>query len=129
MECNIDRMIQSSRLTGKLKDKRDLLIYFLWETGLYRNREIGDLFGLGYSSISRRINITKTRLRKKDELTATYEKLKNRFTSPNMLGWHEAGYTFQLNCSFWLFSLTKSKFLSINRCKRCHREIEGENWR
>ena len=43
-------------------DKRDLLIYLIWDMGMYNNQEIGRLFGLGYSSVSRRVSIMKTRL-------------------------------------------------------------------
>lgn len=34
------------------KDKRDLVIYFFWETGKMTNQKIGTLFGLTYSPIS-----------------------------------------------------------------------------
>ncbi|MEA3416494.1 MAG: hypothetical protein U9R02_10130 [Thermodesulfobacteriota bacterium] len=32
---------------------KELMIYFLWQTGLFANRKISGLFGLSYSSISR----------------------------------------------------------------------------
>ncbi len=59
------------------KDNRDLLIYLLWETGMHTNREIGELFGLTYSSISRRGNIAKERLKKKGNLDKKYKQLKS----------------------------------------------------
>lgn len=59
------------------KDNRDLLIYFLWEIGMYTNREIGKLLGLTYSSISRRVSITKGRLNNKRQLNKNYQNHKS----------------------------------------------------
>ncbi len=47
-------VLQSPRVSDSNKLNRDLLIYLLWDTGWHTNQEIGKLFGLGYSSISRR---------------------------------------------------------------------------
>jgi putative transposase len=40
------------RVRGEVKEDRDLLIYALWEKGLFRNEEIGRLFGVSYSAVS-----------------------------------------------------------------------------
>ncbi|MFH2218935.1 MAG: hypothetical protein ABII68_04665 [Pseudomonadota bacterium] len=61
--CDPDRFRQSRRIPEADKECRDVLIYVLWETGKYTNREIGELFGLTYSSISRRVEISKERLK------------------------------------------------------------------
>lgn len=55
-----------------------MLIYLLWETGLYRNQEIGDLFGLTYSSISRRANITRSRMPNDSKFKEQFEHLKSQ---------------------------------------------------
>ena len=65
----------SLRIFEPHRDNRDLLIYLLWETGLYKNQEIGELFGLTYSSISRRVNITRSR-------TSNDNKFKQQFKQP-----------------------------------------------
>jgi hypothetical protein len=39
-----------------------------WSTGWYNNQEIGNLFGLGYSSISRRVTIMKSKILKDNEI-------------------------------------------------------------
>lgn len=57
LRCDVEAFRQGGRIRDSQKDDRDLLIYFLWERGVYKNREIGGLFGLGYSSVSRRANI------------------------------------------------------------------------
>ncbi|MDQ1273129.1 MAG: hypothetical protein QG591_1759, partial [Planctomycetota bacterium] len=56
---------------------RDLLIYILWNTGWYNNKEIGNLFGLGYSSISRRVTIMKSMILKDGEIHKQLEEIKS----------------------------------------------------
>jgi len=78
LECNLKDFLQSSRITGPNKDNRDLLIYLLWETSLYTNKEIGDLFSITYSAISRRVNITRSRLYQDQKFNKTFRKLKSQ---------------------------------------------------
>ncbi len=40
------------RIRGQAKEDRDLVIYALWEMGLFKNEEIGQLFGVSYSAVS-----------------------------------------------------------------------------
>ena len=47
---------------GRTKAARDLMIYFLWQTGRFTNQKISELFGLSYSSISRRVGIFREKL-------------------------------------------------------------------
>jgi REP element-mobilizing transposase RayT len=63
LNCDVEKMIDASRVTGTLRDKRDLIIFLLWNSGLFRNQVIGESFGIGYSSISQRVSIVKKRLR------------------------------------------------------------------
>jgi REP element-mobilizing transposase RayT len=65
------------RVTSADKDKRDLLIFLLWESGRLTNKEIGSYFGLTYSSVSRRVEKTRKRLPQENELNNTFEKLKS----------------------------------------------------
>lgn len=63
-----------SFLLGKIQ----VLIYLLlWNTGWYNNQEIGNLFGLGYSSISRRVTIMKSMISKDDEIHKQFEEIKS----------------------------------------------------
>ncbi|MBW1833546.1 MAG: hypothetical protein JRI62_01770 [Deltaproteobacteria bacterium] len=41
---------------------RDLMIYFLWQTGRFTNQKISELFGLSCLSISRRVGIFRKKL-------------------------------------------------------------------
>jgi REP element-mobilizing transposase RayT len=65
------------RVTPEDKDKRDLLIFLLWESGRLTNKEIGSYFGLTYSSVSRRVAKTRKRLPQENELNNRFEKLKS----------------------------------------------------
>jgi hypothetical protein len=46
LECNISSLINPKRISGLDKDKRDILILLLWNTGFYRNYEIAKIFKL-----------------------------------------------------------------------------------
>lgn len=58
------------------KDKRDLLIYLLWKTGRFSNKEIGDYFGLAYSAISQRAKIINRRIPAERDLKNQFATLK-----------------------------------------------------
>ena len=73
LQCKVKDFHQAARISKSDKDKRDLLIYILWEMGLFSNQEIGFLFGLTYSSISRRVSITMTRIRTDEEFKKRLE--------------------------------------------------------
>lgn len=60
------------------RDKRDLLIYLLWESGQLTNQEIGSFFGLTYSSVSRRVTEIRKRLQQKKEFNDAFESLKSQ---------------------------------------------------
>jgi REP element-mobilizing transposase RayT len=76
LNCDVEKMIDASRVTGTLRDKRDLIIFLLWNSGLFRNQVIGESFGIGYSSISQRVSIVKKRLRNGErELSLLYNDL------------------------------------------------------
>jgi len=77
LQCNTKDFLQSARISDADKHKRDLLIYLLWNTGWYNNQEIGNLFGLGYSSISRRVTIMKSMISKDDEIHKQFEEIKS----------------------------------------------------
>jgi predicted transcriptional regulator len=59
-------------------ERRDVLLYYLRETGLYTNRQIGELFGLTYSAVSRHANIVKTKIAKQPEMKQKHSLIKSR---------------------------------------------------
>ena len=77
LKCNTNGFLQSARISDSNKLNRDLLIYLLWSTGWYNNQEIGNLFGIGYSSISQRVTIMKSKISEEDEMNKRLEHIKS----------------------------------------------------
>jgi hypothetical protein len=44
--------VPGHRIRGEIKEDRDLVLYALWAMGVFRNEEIGRVFGLSYSAVS-----------------------------------------------------------------------------
>ena len=63
--CNPEVFRKSLRISEADKKHRDLMLYFLWQTGRISNRKIAELFGLSYSSVSKRAGIVRKSLREK----------------------------------------------------------------
>lgn len=78
LECDLRRLKQGRRITNPDRTNRDLLIYLLWQTGRFSNSEIGERFGLTYSSVTRRVDALKNRLEREEELKSRYEELKSQ---------------------------------------------------
>ena len=74
---NLTKLGQSDRILKKDLQDRDVLIYFLRDTGLYTNKQIGELFGLTYSAVSRRANIVKSEISKQSEMRQKYSRIKS----------------------------------------------------
>jgi hypothetical protein len=70
LQCDLERIKKSSRVSETDKLNRDILLYCLWQEGKYTNLQIGDLFGLTHSSVSRRVTI----IRKKMALEKSFER-------------------------------------------------------
>ncbi len=56
LECDIEAYKKGRRINPADKIKRDLIVYMLWKTGAFTNKEIGSQLGLGYSAVSRCIS-------------------------------------------------------------------------
>ena len=63
---DMDQLRQCGRVRVQERDNRDLLIYCLWESGIYTNAEIGEMFGLSYSGVSKRAGVLQQRLLKEN---------------------------------------------------------------
>jgi len=55
-----------------MKGDRDLLVYLVWKTCMLPNEEIGRLFGMSYSAISRILSSMRTRIEKETGLPAKF---------------------------------------------------------
>jgi len=56
---------------------RDLLIYIAWRLGVATNQQIGEKFGLTYSSVSQRASLIKENLNKDKALANQYHQTKS----------------------------------------------------
>jgi len=68
--------MKSRRISSNEREQRDLLIYLLWESGRFVNRQIGSLLGISYSNVSRRISEIRRRLDKDKGLDRKYQTIK-----------------------------------------------------
>jgi putative transposase len=80
--AHLDFDLEAARNARKIgpgdKDKRDLLVYLLWQAGRLSNAEIGAYFGLTYSSVSRRVKIISDRMLIDRDVRGTYKELKSQ---------------------------------------------------
>jgi putative transposase len=76
LDFNIESAHRAKKISPGEKENRDLLIYFIWKTGRFSNREIGTLFGLTYSAISQRVKIANDRISTEKKLKDKYQTLK-----------------------------------------------------
>ena len=76
--CDLRRLKRARRVRLSDKTNRDFLIYLLWQTGRFSNAEIGEQFGLTYSSVTRRVDVFTNRLKDEDKLKGWYEALKSQ---------------------------------------------------
>ncbi|MCP4108274.1 MAG: hypothetical protein GY749_22480 [Desulfobacteraceae bacterium] len=70
---------KSKRLSPEEKEKRDCIIYLLWETGRFSNQKIASLVGLTYSSVSKQVSLFRNRLSDDRELGEKYNNLNSQF--------------------------------------------------
>jgi putative transposase len=78
LDYDLEKAAARKRISAGEKDKRDLLVYLLWESGGLTNQEIGSYFGLTYSSVSRRVAKTGDRFKQEKEFCALFESLKSQ---------------------------------------------------
>ncbi len=74
---DVEEMVGRRRVRQKDKENRDLLLYALWEAGRYTNYEIGEMFGLSYSAVSRRVHMMRKDISIDRKLQKTYKQIKS----------------------------------------------------
>jgi len=79
LKCDVNSFVQAGRLSGTDKDKRDLLLYFIWRAGHLKNEQIGNLFGISYSAVSHAIKSVKAKLKKDQKLRAKFYQINSLF--------------------------------------------------
>jgi hypothetical protein len=64
LQCDLGKLKDCARISESDKLNRDILLYWLWQEGKYTNLQIGELFGLTHSSVSRRVTIIRGKWRR-----------------------------------------------------------------
>jgi REP element-mobilizing transposase RayT len=70
---------KAKRIASDEKEKRDILIYFLWKSGGLSNQEIGSLLGVTYSTVSKVVSAFGGRVQADREVRANFESLNSQF--------------------------------------------------
>ncbi|MDA3912250.1 MAG: transposase [Bacteroidales bacterium] len=78
LDCDPDEFISTGRVYGTAKTNRDVLMYLIWEYGVYTNEEIGNLFHVTYSCVSKSISSFRKRLPADNNLKKLYNKIKSQ---------------------------------------------------
>jgi hypothetical protein len=76
LHIDLESICKSRRISHEDRDPRDFLIYLLWESGRFSNRQIASFLGVSYSNIGKRINKIRTRLDKDKKLREKYKDFK-----------------------------------------------------
>jgi putative transposase len=77
LKCDMELCRNSTRISKSSTLDRDLLIYIAWQLGVATNQQIGDKFGLTYSSVSQRARVIKEKLYKDKALARKYQHVKS----------------------------------------------------
>jgi REP-associated tyrosine transposase len=77
LQCDLERIKNSPRVSQSDKIKRDILLYLLWQQGSYTNNQIGAIVGLTDSAVSRRIGITREKTALEGDFARQVEAIKS----------------------------------------------------
>ena len=77
LECDIKAFKNSRRISQTEKIKRDIMIYLLWKTGSFTNKEIASHFGIGYSAVSRRVSCCNNMIESNKDFKEGYKLVKS----------------------------------------------------
>ena len=77
LDCDIETFKRSARISKKDVQNRDILLYYLRDTGRYTNKQIGELFGLSFSAVSRRATVIRSEIFKEAKIRQKYNLIKS----------------------------------------------------
>jgi len=77
--CDLYELRRMPRISNADRDNRDFLVLSVWKTGVLTNNEIGNLFGLTYSSVSHIVKSVKLRLQKDRILKSKFDHVYSLF--------------------------------------------------
>ena len=67
------------RVRGEIKEDRDLVLYALWEKGVFRNEEIGQVLGLSNSGVSHIVRDVKEQSKKDPRVGSKVKRINSQF--------------------------------------------------
>ena len=79
LDCDLDHFRRVSRITKSERDDRNLLVFSVWKTGRLTNDEIGNLFGMTYSSVSHIVKTVRVKIEEDRDLKEKYGKIYSLF--------------------------------------------------
>ena len=77
--CDVEQFKRARRLSGAEKEIRDLLLYGIWRTGQFKNKQIGNLFGMSHSGVSHAVRSVKLKPAKRRQLQTEFDQLNSLF--------------------------------------------------
>ena len=87
--CDLTRLSAARRVSGNEKDKRDLLVYWVRQSGLLTNEQVGNLFGRTDSAVSHNVTEIKKKLRTDKGLRTLIRQLNSQFKFDTSFWSHE----------------------------------------
>ena len=76
--CDVEDFRRGSRVAPRRSLERDLLLYFIRQMGVLTDHQLGGMFGLGYSAVSRRAGLFKAKLQENRPLQRKFDQLKSK---------------------------------------------------
>jgi len=74
---DMEEFRSGGRVSPQRSLERDLLLYLVRQMGVLTDNQLGGMFGLGYSAVSRRAGIFKAKLQESRALQRKFEKIKS----------------------------------------------------
>ena len=78
LNWNVATLKKKGRVHGEDRQNRDLLVFLLWETGAYTKAEIGEIFGIGYTTVSHIARRVKEQIPENQIVEEKYHRLKSQ---------------------------------------------------
>jgi hypothetical protein len=76
--CEVEEFRSGGRVSPQRSLERDMLLYLIRQMGILTDQQLGEMFGLGYSAVSRRAGILKAKLQESRALQRKFEKVKSK---------------------------------------------------
>jgi hypothetical protein len=76
--CDVEEFRSGGRVSPQRSLERDLLLYLIRQMGVLTDQQLGVMFGLGYSAVSRRAGIFKENLQESRALQRKFDRLRSK---------------------------------------------------